>query len=167
MSLSLGGSSGRDIGGLTGRGEASCLSLFLAVKSRERDWSPEVSRRSSKWGRAGEAAHRLRPVGPRCPLTGSLHLVQFRTGLATCTSPTLSLTCSPSARGAIRAGGGRGEAGGGRARPPSTSNTPESIRNSRLCSLRRKALGGRFLLLLSGAEEWQGFMVQEALADAG
>ena len=41
------------------------------------------------------------------------------------------------------------------------------MRNSRLCSLRSKALGGRLLLLLSGAGGLQGFMVQETLAGAG
>ena len=50
LGLSLGESLGRDIGGLAGRGEASCLSLSLAVESRERDWSPEVSRRRSRGG---------------------------------------------------------------------------------------------------------------------
>ena len=75
-------------------------------------------------------------------------------------------------------GGGRTGAGGGRAGPAtlslgarrrmgSTSNTLESMRNSRLCSLRSRALGGRLLLLLSGAGGLQGFMVPETLAGAG
>ena len=41
------------------------------------------------------------------------------------------------------------------------------MRNSRLCSLRSRALGGRLLLLFSGAGGLQGFMVPETLAGAG
>ena len=47
LELSQGKRSGVNMRGLTGREEASCLSLSLAVESRERDWSPGGLRRSS------------------------------------------------------------------------------------------------------------------------
>ena len=171
-----------DIGGLAGRQEASSLSLSLTVVSRERDWSPGGLRSRSR-GRAGETVateHCLMPVGPGCPLTGRRHFWQLRTGadLATCTLPALS----PSAREAISSAlGARGAVlaalsargafteGGGRAGPPSTSSsrTAVSMRSSRLCSLRSRALGARLLLFFSGTGGLEGFLTQEAHAGAG
>ena len=75
LSLSGGESSGRDMAGLAGRGEPSCLSLSLTVQSREGDWSLQACRRCS-WGGAGEAVHLFRPVGPGCPRTGFWHFLQ-------------------------------------------------------------------------------------------
>ena len=113
----MGRSSGRDTWGLAGSGKVSCLSLSLTVESRKGDCSPEASRRRSR-GRAGDAVHLLRPVGPGCPLTGSRHLAQARTGSGVAfTWPVSPLGARGGVLSALGARGASEQGEGGRVCP--------------------------------------------------